>query len=126
MAFGLPCVAADRRAMPEIVDDGATGRVVDPTDAAALADALLELANPAVARRMGDAAHRRMHERFTWDAVGARILAELEARIPRLAGSSRQPSPESGVRLHDGRAGDVFRVRREPQHQAVGRGRRLA
>jgi glycosyltransferase involved in cell wall biosynthesis len=82
MAFGLPCVVADRCAMPEIVDDGTTGRVVDPMDPDALAAALLELADPAVARRMGDAARRRMEERFTWDVVAGRVLAELEARTP--------------------------------------------
>jgi glycosyltransferase involved in cell wall biosynthesis len=82
MAFGLPCVAADRCAMPEIVDDGTTGRVVDPTDPDALAGALLELTDPAVAHRMGEAARRRMEERFTWDAVAGRMLDELEARIP--------------------------------------------
>jgi glycosyltransferase involved in cell wall biosynthesis len=68
--------------MPEIVDDGTTGRVVDPMDPDALAAALLELADPAVARRMGDAARRRMEERFTWDVVAGRVLAELEARTP--------------------------------------------
>jgi glycosyltransferase involved in cell wall biosynthesis len=82
MAWGLPCVVANRCAMPEIVDDGTTGRVVDPTDRDALAGALLELTDPAVAHRMGDAARRRMEERFTWDAVAERMLAELEARIP--------------------------------------------
>jgi glycosyltransferase involved in cell wall biosynthesis len=82
MAWGLPCVVANRCAMPEIVDDGTTGRVVDPTDRDALAGALLELTDPAVAHRMGGAARRRMEERFTWDAVAERMLAELEARIP--------------------------------------------
>jgi glycosyltransferase involved in cell wall biosynthesis len=80
MAFGLPCVAADRCAMPEIVDDETTGRVVDPMDPDALAAAMLEMADPPAARRMGEAGRRRMEERFTWNAVAGRMLAELEAR----------------------------------------------
>lgn len=81
MTHSLPCVAADRCAMPEIVDDGVTGRVVDPTDSDALASALIEVADPDTARRMGEAGRRRLRERFTWAAVGDRVLAELQARL---------------------------------------------
>jgi glycosyltransferase involved in cell wall biosynthesis len=81
MMYGLPCVAADRGAMPEIVDDGVTGRVVDPTDADALAAALIAVADPDTARRMGTAGERRLHERFTWSAVADRVLAEMTARL---------------------------------------------
>ena len=83
MTHGLGCVAANRCAMPEIVEDGVTGRVVDPTDSDALAGALLELADPDTARRMGDSARRRLRERFTWPVVADRILAELTARIQK-------------------------------------------
>ncbi len=83
MAHGLGCVAANRCAMPEIVEDGVTGRAVDPTDPDALAGALIELADPDTARRMGYAARRRLLERFTWPVVADRILTELTARIQR-------------------------------------------
>ena len=81
MTHGLPCVAADRCAMPEIVEDGVTGRVVDPTDTDALAAALIEIADPGTARRMGAAGERRLGERFTWSAVADRILGELTVRL---------------------------------------------
>ena len=81
MMHGLPCVTADRCAMPEIVEDRVTGRVVEPTDPDALAAALLEVADPDTARRMGAAGERRLNERFTWPAVADRILAELAARL---------------------------------------------
>jgi glycosyltransferase involved in cell wall biosynthesis len=80
MAYGLACVAGTGCAMPEIVEDGVTGRVADTADPAALAAALLTLADPETARRMGAAGRRRLEERFTWDAVAGRILDELEAR----------------------------------------------
>ena len=81
MMHGLPCIAADRCAMPEIVEDGVTGRVVEPTDAQALAAAVLELSDPDTARRMGAAGERRLQERFTWAAVADRVLSEMTARL---------------------------------------------
>jgi glycosyltransferase involved in cell wall biosynthesis len=89
MAYGLPCVASDRCAMPEIVNDGTTGRIVDPTDSDALASALVGLADPEVARRLGEAGRQRLLEYFTWDSVAGRILAEIEART---GGTRRLPS----------------------------------
>lgn len=74
MANGLPCLAADRCAMPEIVEDGITGRVVDPVAGEALEAALIELGDGATARRMGEAGRARMRERFTWAAVARRIV----------------------------------------------------
>lgn len=81
MAHGLPCVAADRCAMPEIVADSETGRVVDPLDHDAFAAALVAVAEPDTARRMGAAGRRRLEEHYTWGRVADRVLAELEARI---------------------------------------------
>jgi glycosyltransferase involved in cell wall biosynthesis len=81
MTHGLPCVAADRCAMPEIVEDGVTGRIVEPTNSDALAAAVIDVADADTARRMGAAGERRMRERFTWAVVADRILAELAARV---------------------------------------------
>lgn len=81
MAQGLPCVAANRCAMPEIVDEGVSGRTVDPSDPNALTRALLELAQPDTARRMGAAGARRLQERFTWAAVADRVVVELTRRL---------------------------------------------
>lgn len=81
MAYSLPCVANDACAMPEIVADGETGRIADVTDADALAAALLDVAGAARAAAMGAAGRRRLEERFTWDAVAGRVVAELEARL---------------------------------------------
>lgn len=81
MTHGLPCVAADRCAMPEIVADGVTGRIADPGDPDALARAMLDVSDPALAARMGAAGRARVRERFTWAAVADRILAELARRL---------------------------------------------
>jgi glycosyltransferase involved in cell wall biosynthesis len=52
------------------------GRLVPPRDLRALEAAMLELADPATARRMGEAARARA-DRFTWDAVAGRMLRAL-------------------------------------------------
>lgn len=61
-------------AVPEVVEDGVTGRLVPPRDPAALATAILDLlADPARARRMADAGHALATERFAPDALVAAV-----------------------------------------------------
>ena len=68
MACGTPLVATTGGALPEVVgDDGVHGLLVPPGDAGALAGALATaLDSPELRARLGDAARRRVLERFTW------------------------------------------------------------
>lgn len=78
MANGMPCVAVDRCALPEIVADGETGLIAKPEDAESLANAMIELArDPESAKRMGERGRRRVEEHFTWDAVAGKIRTAL-------------------------------------------------
>lgn len=85
MAWGLPCIAADVCAMPEIVEEGVTGLLAPPHASEALAARMLELAeDPHRALRMGAAGLARQRERFTWDTVAGRIHDALSAlQVPR-------------------------------------------
>jgi glycosyltransferase involved in cell wall biosynthesis len=75
MASGTPVVASRVGGVPEIVEHGRTGYLVDPGDTAGLRDHLSAvLANPGLARRLGDNARDLVVERFTWDAVARRCL----------------------------------------------------
>ncbi|HTN92119.1 MAG TPA: glycosyltransferase, partial [Sorangium sp.] len=70
MAEGLPVVATAVGGMSEQVDDGVTGRLVPPADAAAFAGALVELAaDPALRARMGAAGWERARERFSLERM---------------------------------------------------------
>jgi phosphatidyl-myo-inositol dimannoside synthase len=74
-ASGVPAVAGDSGGAWEAVDDGSTGFVVDPLDAGAVAAALERLlADPALRRRMGEAARARAEQAFSYDALADRLV----------------------------------------------------
>lgn len=79
MAFKLPVVATSVGGFPGMVNDGETGLLVSPSDPDALAGALAALlANPERARVMGQAGYQRSRDLFTWEAVGARLKAQID------------------------------------------------
>jgi glycosyltransferase involved in cell wall biosynthesis len=61
----LACVATSVSAIPELIDDGATGLLVPPADPAALAAALERLIRDAALRaRLGGAGQARIRAAF--------------------------------------------------------------
>jgi len=82
MARRVPVVGLRLHALPEIIDDGVTGVLVDPADDDALAAAILGLLDDPDARdRMGEAARARVLERFDARATTAQLIDVLhEAR----------------------------------------------
>ena len=66
MAAGLPVVAANNGALPDIVREGETGLLVSPGEVASLAAAITGLlADPERARAMGAAGRRRAAAEFS-------------------------------------------------------------
>jgi glycosyltransferase involved in cell wall biosynthesis len=75
MACATPVVVSRVGGMHHVVDDGTTGYLVPPSDPSALRDRLRRLlTDPELARRMGEAACRRIRDLFTWDQVAQRCL----------------------------------------------------
>jgi glycosyltransferase involved in cell wall biosynthesis len=73
MNYGTPVVASRIGGIPDVVEDGVTGLLVPPGDAAALAAALRRLLDePDLARKLGEAGRRRLREQFSWEAITAR------------------------------------------------------
>ncbi|MGH9812167.1 MAG: glycosyltransferase, partial [Candidatus Acidiferrales bacterium] len=83
MAHGLPVVAVDSGAVPEVVDNKRTGLLVPPADAKGLTSSAIELLhNPARAAALGAAARATVLERFTADRMvenTLRLYEELTA-----------------------------------------------
>lgn len=87
MSFGLPVVASRQMGTPEMIEDGTTGRLVEPGDSNALAAALLQLLlDPEPAAKIGVAARRDIEQRFTWDAVVSRMAPVLDDLLGETAG----------------------------------------
>lgn len=76
MAAGLPVVATPVGGVPEIVLDNLTGFLVEPRSPARLGEALLKLlADPVLARRMGQAGRIHVAANFTLDQMVSRFEA---------------------------------------------------
>lgn len=83
MAAGVPVVASRVSGIPEVVVDGETGWLVPAEDPAALAAALAAVrADPAEAKRRGEAGRRRVAERYRPEVV-AGLWQEIVARRSR-------------------------------------------
>jgi glycosyltransferase involved in cell wall biosynthesis len=78
MIHRLPVIASAEGALPDMVRDRATGRIVAPGDIGQLAAALIELlSDPPRCRQWGDAGHRLAQDRYTWSGVGARLRSAI-------------------------------------------------
>ena len=90
---GLPVIASDATALPEVVGtDGETGLMVPPGDPDALAHMLLRALGDADLRaRIGAAGRKRVLDNFTWrqTAIGTveNYRALLDARAAEASGS---------------------------------------
>jgi glycosyltransferase involved in cell wall biosynthesis len=73
-ASGLPSIGTTVGGAPEAVGPG--GLVVDPGDPDALPAAMLDLADPATARRLGERAYEHAAA-YTWRATAERLLGVL-------------------------------------------------
>lgn len=82
MAAGRPIVASRLEALQEIVREGETGLFAAPAEPDELAGAINSLLQqPDLARRMGEAGKRRVHENFSVELMIARTGALYERMV---------------------------------------------
>jgi phosphatidylinositol alpha-1,6-mannosyltransferase len=78
--FKKPTVGGRSGGIPEAMEDGVTGILVDPLSPGEVAGAILRiLGDPDLAARLGEAGCRRATTEFTWERVIERILASLDS-----------------------------------------------
>jgi len=88
MACGTPVVAADRTALPEVL--GHAALLVDPTDVAEFAEAILSLLDHEARRRELSEMGVRQASRFSWEAT-ARATLDAYRQFGEIAPPSPQP-----------------------------------
>jgi glycosyltransferase involved in cell wall biosynthesis len=82
MAMRRPAVCTAVGGLPEMIEDGVTGYLVPPRDPRALAEALGRvLSTEDRGRKMGEAARRRLEERFPFSAMLRAAERELLAAL---------------------------------------------
>jgi glycosyltransferase involved in cell wall biosynthesis len=86
MSIGVPVVAANRGALPELVGDA--GLLVEPDDTDGIASAIARLlTEPDLASRSAERGIARARQ-FTWAATAARLVAAYRAAIERRSARS--------------------------------------
>jgi glycosyltransferase involved in cell wall biosynthesis len=96
MARCRPVVASDVGGIPEVVTDNVSGLLVPPADPAALAAALVRLAqSPSLRERLGAAGYATVRDRFSIDAQVLRIEAVYDEELERagIGGELRNAQP---------------------------------
>lgn len=82
MAMEIPCVSTFVAGIPELIRSGIDGILVPPSDECALAEALKRLIDdPALRRRLGVAARRRIMQKYDLDQNIARLAEIFTDRI---------------------------------------------
>ena len=80
MAAGIPVVSANSGGVPEVVEDGVQGFLVEQGNVTAHADKLLELArDPGLRARMGRAGWQRVRDKFSLDREISALCAILRS-----------------------------------------------
>jgi mannosylfructose-phosphate synthase len=84
MACGKTVVASKFGGVREVIKDGETGILIDPSDSRQFADAMLRLLrNPQMAEQIGRRARKLIEEHYSWDAVARRHLQFYEKWISK-------------------------------------------
>ena len=79
MALGMTVISTRHSGIPEAVEHGVSGLLVEERDVEAMADAMGRAANDAaLCARLGTSAHAKAKELYSWPAERARLLAALE------------------------------------------------
>jgi len=75
MACGKPVISTKVGAIPEIIENGKTGLLVEPKNPEQLAQAILKLANNAYLRKkMGEEGRKKVEKEYDWNIIANKYL----------------------------------------------------
>lgn len=98
MYHGKPCIAGNRDAAGEVVQDLETGLLVTPGQVEQVQSALARLLrNPGWAQQLGANGRARLETHFTYGHFTARLLKALEPFAPEVDRAQCPPDADSGV-----------------------------
>lgn len=96
-AFARPLIVTDIPGCRHFVREGIEGRIVQPDDPGALADAIEALAkNPALRHRMGQAARERLLDGFTENQV-TQAIGQAYVKLAEQRPAAKAPPASSGL-----------------------------
>src|SRR5262245_13496829 len=102
LARGRPVVASRVGGIPDVIEDGVSGRLVPVGDSVALAEALGDFhRRPDAARRLGLTGAERMHAHYTWE----RVIEAFEAVYDDVLGLASFAPAEAEAFSSGARAG---------------------
>ena len=79
MTARLPIVATRVGAIPDFVEEGRNGWLVEPGDVPGLASALLKFVeSPSTCKAFGEHSFHLTRERYSWQAVGKRFQQHIQ------------------------------------------------
>jgi len=78
MSNGLPVIAADWGAIPDVVPNRKCGILINQLEPKDVASAVIELKDSEIRRRMGVEGKRWVLEKFSADSVGKDILKMID------------------------------------------------
>ncbi|MDX1622828.1 MAG: glycosyltransferase [Gemmatimonadota bacterium] len=120
MAARRPVVASDLSGIPELVEDGETGLLVPPENPTALANAVERLlSDPALRRRIGTVARKRVERDFRLEECAAGLLAEVDRVNPPADPTVARLLRESGWEGFRNASVGVRRIRERPDSRVV-------
>ena len=80
--YKLPIVATRIGAIPDIVDEGESGYLVEPGNIDQLADRLIDLLDdPDRSRRFGEQGYLKMEEKYTWEVFRNKLNQLIRAKL---------------------------------------------
>ncbi len=78
LIFGLPCIGKNAFAMPEFIEDGKNGFLIEEDNIDELSNKMIELTNNNEMSEYVRGEREKYIKKYSWDAVAERMLAVIE------------------------------------------------